>query len=220
MPKVSVVMISMNEEKSVASIIKEIKSIVSEAEILIVDSSSDRTAEIAEANGATVIKQYPPQGYGRAMELALKSASGDIIVTMDCDGTYPCAEITRLVGLIDKGYDIVNTTRVHKKPKAMPLSNFIANRIFALLTRLRHGIKTTDLHSGMRAYRKTLIHSLKWNADGPALPVELFIKSVKHGYKYTEVPINYFERIGTTTLNKFSSTIWTFKRIFCRKYYY
>lgn len=219
MQNLSIVMISMNEEKAVASVIKDIKLVVPDAEILIVDSSTDKTAEIAESHGAKVIKQFPPKGYGKAMELALKSASGNIVITLDCDGTYPTKEIPNLVNLIEKGYDLVNTTRVHKRPKAMPFANFIANRVFALLTYIRHGIKTTDIHSGMRAYTKKLIHSINWNSGGPALPVELFIRSVNNGFKYTEVPIEYYERIGSTTLQRFSSTIWTLKRIFYKKYY-
>ncbi len=219
MPKLSVVMISMNEEKAVGSVIDSIQEVVPDAEILIVDSSTDKTAEIATEKGAKVIRQYPPCGYGRAMELALKSASGDVIVTMDCDATYPSKDIPKLVLLIDQGYDLVNTTRVLTKPKYMPLGNFIGNRVFALCTRIRHGIKTTDVHSGMRAYKRTLIHALKWNPDGPALPVELLIKSVRHGYKFIEIPIDYYERIGNTTLNKLSSTVWTFKRIFCKEYF-
>lgn len=219
MVNVSVVMISMNEEGAVAKVISDIKTAVPEAEILLVDSSKDKTAEIAEKNGAKVIKQFPPKGYGKAMELALKSASGKIIVTMDCDSTYPSQDIPKLVKLCEDGYDLVNTTRVLNKPKNMPFPNFLANRFFAFLTWLRHGIKTTDVHSGMRAYKKELVHSLNWKADGAALPVELLIRPIKHGYKYTEVPINYYERIGTTTLRKFSSTVWTFKRIFLREHY-
>ena len=220
MTKISVVMISMNEEKAVTGVINDIKKYAPSAEILIVDSSKDKTAEIAEANGAKVIKQLPPKGYSRAMELALKSASGDIIVTMDCDSTYPASDIPKLISLMEKGYDMVNTSRVSKRPKNMPFTNFLANRAFALFTWLRHGIKTTDVHSGMRAYKREMIHKLNWDLTGPALPVELFIKPIKHGYKYIEIPIDYFERIGQTTLNKFDSTIWTFKRIFYKKNYY
>lgn len=216
----SIVMISLNEEKSVGKVIDDIKHAVPGAEILLVDSSADKTAEIAKSKGARVIKQIPPKGYGLAMELALKAASGDIIVTMDCDNTYPTQTIPELAKLItEQNYDIVNTTRVLKKPQYMPLLNFIGNRFFAFCTFLRHGIKTTDVHSGMRAYTRKLVHSLKWEADGPALPVELLIRSVKNGYKFVEVPIEYNERIGITTLKKFSSALWTFKRIFNKKYF-
>ena len=58
----SVVMITMNEEKAVGKVIGEIRSVLPEAEILLVDSSRDRTAEVAEALGARVIRQFPPQG--------------------------------------------------------------------------------------------------------------------------------------------------------------
>lgn len=217
---ISVTMISKNEEEAVGSVIDEIKNVVPEAEILIVDSSTDRTAEIAESKGAKVIKQFPPKGYGEAMELALKSASGDVIITMDCDGTYPSEDIPKLLRLVEEGYDFVNTTRVLKKPKNMPLANFVANRLFALVASIRHGIKTTDVHSGMRAYRREIIHSVNWRAGGPAFPVELIIKTINHGYKYIEVPINYYERIGRTTLDRFRSTMWTFKRIFLKEHYY
>ncbi len=217
--KISVVMISMNEENSVGNVVDGIKLVVPDAEILIVDSSQDKTAEVAEACGAKVIKQIPPKGYGPAMGLALKSASGDVVVTMDCDSTYPPEAIPKLISFIDEGYDLVNTTRVLRKPENMPMSNYIANRVFALIAWMRHGIKTTDLHSGMRAYTRKLIHSIDWNVHGPALPVELLIRSVKRGYKFVEIPIDYHERIGNSTLNKFSSTVWTFKRIFCNKYY-
>lgn len=217
--KVSVVMISMNEEDAVGRVVDGIKLVIPYAEILIIDSSCDKTAEVAEAHGAKVIKQIPPKGYGPAMGLALKSASGDIVVTMDCDSTYPPEAIPKLISLIDEGYDLVNTTRVLNKPKNMPFSHYIANRVFALTTWIRHGIKTTDVHSGMRAYTRRLIHSIDWNLQGPALPVELLIRSIKHGYKFIEIPIDYHERVGNSTLNKFSSTVWTFKRIFCNKYY-
>src|ERR1700690_1475534 len=62
--RLSVVMITMNEEKAVERVIGEIRAVAPEAEILLVDSSKDRTAEKAQALGARVIKQFPPKGYG------------------------------------------------------------------------------------------------------------------------------------------------------------
>ena len=135
------------------------------------------------------------------------------MVTLDCDDTYPVEVIPRLVKMIDDGYDLVNTTRVHKRPKAMPFANFIANRVFALGARILHGIKTTDVHSGMRAYRKSMIDAVKWTPKGPALPVDMLIIPFRRGYKVAEVPIDYRERIGNTTLHRWSSTIWTFRRL-------
>jgi glycosyltransferase involved in cell wall biosynthesis len=211
--KLTVSMITMNEEGAVAKVVKDIRAVAPDAEILLVDSSKDRTAEIAEELGCRVIKQFPPQGYGPAMDRAVREASGDIVVTLDCDDTYPVEVIPQLVKMIDDGYDLVNTTRVHKRPKAMPFANFIANRIFALGARILHGMKTTDVHSGMRAYRRSMIDAVKWTAKGAALPVDMLIIPFRRGYKVVEVKIDYRERIGNTTLHRWSSTIWTFRRL-------
>ena len=211
--KLTVSMITMNEEKAVAKVVADIRRVAPDAEILLVDSSRDRTAEIAEELGCRVIKQFPPQGYGPAMDRAVREAAGDVVITLDCDDTYPVDVIPRLVQLIDAGYDLVNTTRTWRRPPAMPFANFIANRVFALGARLLHGLKTTDVHSGMRAYRKSMIDQVQWLAKGPALPVDMYVIPFRRGFRVTEIPIDYRERIGTTTLHRWSSTIWTFKRL-------
>jgi len=211
--KVTVSMITLNEERAVAKVVEDIRRVVPDAEIFLVDSSRDRTAEIAEQLGCRVFKQFPPKGYGPAMDRAVRDASGDVVVTLDCDDTYPVDTIPRLVAMIQDGWDLVNTTRVANRPKAMPLTNFVANRAFALSARLLHGIKTTDVHSGMRAYRKSMIDAVQWNANGPALPVDMLVVPYRMGYRVTEVPIEYRERIGETTLRRFKSTWWTFKRL-------
>lgn len=211
--KLTVSMITMNEEGAVAKVIGDIRRVAPDAEILLVDSSRDRTPEIAESLGCRVIRQFPPQGYGPAMDRAVREASGDVVVTLDCDDTYPVDAIPTLVQLIEQGNDLVNTTRVLKRPKAMPLANFIANRVFALGARVLHGLRTTDVHSGMRAYRKSMIDQVEWDPRGPALPVEMYIVPFRRGFRVTEIAIDYRERIGTTTLHRFSSTIWTFRRL-------
>jgi glycosyltransferase involved in cell wall biosynthesis len=211
--KTTVSMITMNEERAVAKVVGDIRRVAPDAEILIIDSSKDRTAEIAESLGCRVVRQFPPQGYGPAMDRALREASGDVVITLDCDDTYPVEDIPKLVQLVEQGYDLVNTTRVATRPQAMPFANFLANRAFALVARLVHGIRTTDLHSGMRAYRKSMIDAVEWNAKGAALPVELLLVPYRRGYRVTDVVIDYRERIGETTLHRWESTVWTFKRI-------
>jgi glycosyltransferase involved in cell wall biosynthesis len=211
--KVTVSMITLNEERAVAKVVDDIRRVVPDAEIFLVDSSKDRTAEIAQQLGCRVFKQFPPKGYGPAMDRAVRDASGDVVVTLDCDDTYPVDTIPKLVAMVQDGWDLVNTTRVARRPKAMPLANFLANRAFALTARLLHGIKTTDVHSGMRAYRKSMIDAVQWDANGPALPVDMLIVPYRMGFRVAEVPIDYRERIGETTLRRFKSTWWTFKRL-------
>lgn len=211
--KLTVSMITMNEEGAVAKVIHDIRRVAPDAEVLLVDSSKDRTAEIAQELGCRVIKQFPPQGYGPAMDRAVREAAGDVVITLDCDDTYPVEAIPEMMRLIGEGYDLVNTTRVWRRPKAMPFANFLANRVFALGARILHGLKTTDVHSGMRAYRKSMIDNVQWIAKGAALPVDMYVIPYRRGYRTVEIPIDYHERIGTTTLHRFSSTLWTFKRL-------
>jgi glycosyltransferase involved in cell wall biosynthesis len=211
--KITVSMITMNEEGAVGKVVDGIRRVAPSAEILLVDSSRDRTAEIAEGMGCRVIRQFPPQGYGPAMDRAVREASGDVVVTLDCDDTYPVDEIPHLVAMIEQGYDLVNTTRVWRRPPAMPFANFLANRVFALAARILHGVRTTDVHSGMRAYRKSMIDQVEWNARGPALPVDMLVIPHRRGFRVADVKIDYRERIGQTTLHRWSSTVWTFKRL-------
>src|SRR2546430_15532117 len=104
-PAISVVMITLNEEGAIAKVVNDIRAAVPDAEILIVDSSTDRTADIARSLGCRVVEQLPPRGYGPAMDAALKSAAGDVIVTIDCDDTYPAEVIPDLVRKLQEGYD-------------------------------------------------------------------------------------------------------------------
>ena len=214
---ISVAMITMNEEKAVARVIEDIRDALHgrEYEIVIVDSSRDATPNIAAGQGARVIRQFPPQGYGRAMGRVLQESHGDVVVTLDCDGTYPASEIPHLADMVLSGQcDLVNASRLERRPDSMPLANYLANRLFAVTGWLLVGVKSTDLHSGMRAYSRRLIREVDFDPNGPALPVELLLKPALQGFHLREVFIPYGERIGETTLQRWSSTVWTFRRIF------
>lgn len=211
--KVSVVMITMNEELAIAKVVVDIRRVVPDAEIVVVDSSKDRTPEIAAELGCRVVRQFPPRGYGPAMDTALRSATGDVVVTLDCDDTYPTDDIPAFVAAIEDGADLVNGNRIWRRPQAMPLANFVANRTFGVVARLACGSKAMDLHSGMRAYRRTMLDALRWDPNGAALPVELVLLPQRLGYRVVERPIEYRERLGQTTLHRWDSAKWTFRRM-------
>jgi glycosyltransferase involved in cell wall biosynthesis len=204
-PALSVVMITLNEEAAVASVVKKIRQVIKPTEILIVDSSTDKTANIAASLGCRVIRQYPAIGYGPAV--------GDVIVTLDCDDTYPADAIIELLQHIEAGYDIVSASRIMRRPRAMPAGNYIANVIFAKLAGVICGIKTSDLHTGMRAYRKSCLENFQFDAEGMALPVELLIGPVCLGYRFKEIGIDYYERTGQSKLRPIQGTYWTLKRL-------
>ena len=121
---ISVAMITMNEEKAVARVIEDIRDALHgrDFEIVVVDSSRDATPTIAAGQGARVIRQFPPQGYGRAMGRVLHECHGDVVVTLDCDGTYPAQEIPRVADMVLSGQcDLVNASRLSAARRACRL---------------------------------------------------------------------------------------------------
>jgi glycosyltransferase involved in cell wall biosynthesis len=210
----TVAMITRNEEKAIGKVIADIQRTVPGAEVLVVDSSTDATAETAERLGARVIRQFPPQGYGPAMDAALRSGRGKVVVTLDCDDTYPCDQIPHLARLVlEEGYDLIDGSRLKSKPQAMPWINYLANIGFAAIASILFFRRVSDLHSGMRAYRKSMIDELKYRAKGAALPVELLLRPIKMGKRVKVVFIDYRERIGQSTMSPLESAWWTMKRI-------
>ena len=213
--RITVAMITMNEEKAVGKVVADVRRAVPQAEILIVDSSRDRTAEIAAGLGANVIVQLPPRGYGPAMDRALRSGRGEVVVTLDCDDTYPTEFIEPMARLVlEEGWDLVDASRLGGgKPAAMPWLNFAANWGFAAAASLLFLRRLTDLHSGMRAYRKSVIDALSCETGGPALPVELLLRPLRQGKKVKIITIPYRPRIGESTMRPLASAWWTAKRI-------
>jgi glycosyltransferase involved in cell wall biosynthesis len=212
--ELTVAMITRNEERAIGKVLKDIRRAVPEAEVVIVDSSTDHTAQIARSYGVRVLRQLPARGYGPAMDLALRSARGKAVVTLDCDDTYPAEVIPRMARLIlDEGYDLVDGSRLQGKPRAMPWLNYVANFGFGVFASILFGRRLTDLHSGMRAYRKSMIDRLSYQVSGAALPVELLLRPIKLERRVKVLPIEYRERIGASTMQPLQSAWWTLRRI-------
>ncbi|EYF01613.1 methyltransferase domain-containing protein [Chondromyces apiculatus] len=214
--KLTVGMLTMNEEESIAEMIGEIRRYAPDAAILCVDSSTDRTPEIARSLGARVLRQMPPRGHGPAMELLMYSAAADsdLLIYLDCDFTYPASDIPRVRRLVEEeGFDVVNCARTRTRPAAMPIPNYAANRTFAAMAHAMHGIPTCDVHSGMRAYRGSVIRAFDFDGEGDALPIDTLLFPAKCGYRVVEIPIAYNERVGTSKLRKLAGTVWTLVRL-------
>jgi hypothetical protein len=209
-------MLTMDEEESIERMIGEIRAVAPDAQLLIVDSSmKDQTPFIAERMGARVLRQLPPRGHGPAMELLMYEAAArtDALIYLDCDFTYPPTTIPTIRRILEDGADVVNASRTRKRPDAMPLPNYLANRSFALAAQVMHGIPTTDLHSGMRGYRSSLTRAFAFDGEGDAIPIDTLIWPTKCGYRVVEIPIHYQERVGFSKLRKVAGTVWTFIRL-------
>jgi len=199
--KLTVLMPTLNEEKSIASMVDYIRRNAKDydLEILIVDSSTDNTPKIAEELGVRVIRQRK-QGPGKAIIAGMKEARGDAVIATDCDGTYPMEDIPKFVGYWKDGYALVNGNRLNEMNKAMPRMNRFGNWLFAFMMRILYGIPTRDITSGMRLYGKDLINSSEWETNY-SFWAEIMIKARRRGFKFKELPIKYKERIGTPTIN-------------------
>jgi hypothetical protein len=208
-------MLTLNEIESVERMIDDIRAVAPDAQILLIDSSSDKTPELAKAKGARVVRQLPPQGHGPAMERLMYEAAKDTeaLIYLDCDFTYPTNMIPVIRRLLEDGADVVNASRTAKRQKAMPLPNFIANRVMAASTQIAHGLPTTDVHSGMRGYRCSVIRGFDFDGSGDAIPLDTLILPAKSGYKVIEFPIDYAERMGVSKLAKLRGVLWTYIRI-------
>lgn len=208
-------MLTLNETESVERMIDDIKAAAPDAQLLLVDSSSDETPELAKKKGARVIRQLPPRGHGPAMQVLMDEAARttDALIYLDCDFTYPTHEIGRLRAMLESGLDMVNASRTAHYPKAMPVPNFMANRLFAAAAQVAHGVPTTDVHSGMRAYRSSMVRAFAFDGEGDALPLDTLILPARSNYDVTELSIEYNERLGVSKLAKLRGTVWTFIRI-------
>jgi glycosyltransferase involved in cell wall biosynthesis len=199
----SVVMGTYNEEAAIRTVLDDIESVTNgRAEVVCVDGSSDRTAEIARERGAKVIEQEP-QGYGVAVRKALLSADRPVVVTTDCDDTYPMEQLPEFLDWINAGYDVVSGDRLYWGAEAMPDLNRWGNRAFAGLASLLMGEVVHDTTTGMRAYRRELIEDIDWT-ENTGLSAELLIRPKMRGYDVREIPIEYDERAGETKLDPFS----------------
>jgi len=197
---VAVVMGTYNEEEAVGTVIDDVERVTDgRAAVVCVDGSTDRTPEIARERGARVIEQEP-QGYGVAVREAVLAPDRPVIVTTDCDDTYPMEALPRFVERINEGYDVVSGDRLYRGAEAMPAFNRFGNAAFALLASGLCGTRVHDTTTGMRAYRRELLHDVEWT-ENTGLSAELLLRPLLRGYRVVEEPIDYRERAGETKLD-------------------
>ncbi|MFC6726517.1 glycosyltransferase, partial [Halobium palmae] len=141
-----------------------------------------------------------PRGYGVAVETALRSATRPVVVTTDCDDTYPMDRLPDFLDAINDGYDVVSGDRLYYGADAMPTVNRLGNVGFALLASALLGERVHDVTTGMRAYRRRVIEGIEWT-ENTGLSAELLLRPLARGYRVRELPIDYAERAGETTLD-------------------
>ncbi len=195
----TVVMGTYNEEAAIETVLSDVAAVTDgRAAVVCVDSSSDRTPEIAREHGARVVRQAP-RGYGYAVRAALREADRPVVVTTDCDDTYPMEMLPEFLELINDGADVVSGDRLSRGAETMPDLNRRGNRWLAAAAGSLVGHPIADATTGMRAYRREVIESIEWT-ENTGLSAELLMRPLARGYDVRQIPIDYRERAGETTL--------------------
>jgi glycosyltransferase involved in cell wall biosynthesis len=210
-PNLSVVLPALNEEETVGECITRIRRVFSsrgiEGEIIIADSSTDRTPSIARDLGATVVRPSR-RGYGNAYLAGLAAARGELIAIGDADNTYDFLELPRLLDRLEEtGADMVFGSRLRGEIRegAMPwLHQYIGNPLLTRLLNVVFGTHISDAHSGFRLFRREALARLNLKTGGMEFASEMFIEAAKAGLKIEEVPITYHPRESPSKLNSFS----------------
>jgi glycosyltransferase involved in cell wall biosynthesis len=211
MPEVSVVMPSLNEEKTIGICIEKVKKVFNEnhinGEIIISDNSTDKTAEIAKSLGATVITPAK-KGYGNAYLAGLSYAKGDFIVIADSDGTYDLSGMPRFLEPLIKGeadFVIGNRLGGNILKKTMPWHHrYIGNPILTKILNWLFKIEISDAHCGMRAFTKEAYEKMNLRTGGMEFASEMIIEAARKNLRIKEVPITYYPRISPSKLRSFS----------------
>jgi len=203
---IRVIIPAFNEEASIGLVLKDIPKLVKEV-IVISNNSTDKTEDVAKKGGATVLKEQR-KGYGYACLKGMKyiadlDDSTDIIVFLDGDySDYPKELLKIIAPIVEGDFDFVIGARVkHLREKgAMTFPQIFGNWLATFLMKLMYGAKYSDL-GPFRAIKYDKFLALNMEDKTYGWTVEMQLKALKHKLKYTEVEVNYRNRIGTSKVS-------------------
>lgn len=199
---------TLNEEEGITECIDRIKTAVEElqlpTEIIVSDSSTDRTPEIARELGAIVVEP-DGKGYGYAYRYAFDRTRGEFIVMGDADTTYDFEQIPRLLdALKQEDGDMVMGSRLEGeiKPGAMPpLHQYIGNPALTAFLNAFYDAGVSDSHSGFRIFTREAYEAMDLQTTGMEFASEMVMDAGARDLEIVEVPIVYHEREGEETLD-------------------
>ena len=209
---VSVVIPVFNEESTIGDIITRTRNTLEKMnqpyEVLVIDDGSvDKSLEISKDKGAEVFKETH-QGKGRAIRYGFRRAKGNIIVTLDSDGSHQPEEIPLVLESIIEGEAdlsigsrFLNNQANHAK---IPRINRVGNKMFNGLIRFLTGSRISDSQSGFKAIRASILERMELSSKGYEVESELLIKALKLGARVTEIPISFEQRtVGKSKLDPY-----------------
>lgn len=200
--RLSLVIPCYNEEDGVREVIGRCPKDLDE--IVVVDNNcTDRTAEVARSLGALVVSEKRP-GYGAAYKAGMKAATGDLIITLDGDGTYPPEAIPELVDtLVERRWDFLSACRFPlSDPRAMGFTNRLGNWVLTATAMVLFLRPIRDSQSGMWVFRRAILDRMRVTSDGMPFSQEIKLEAIQRGFRFGESHIAYGARIGEVKLQK------------------
>ncbi|MBV8802473.1 MAG: glycosyltransferase family 2 protein [Gammaproteobacteria bacterium] len=198
-PFVTILIPALNEEVTIGEFVKwcyqGLKEAGVEGQVLIVDSSSDRTAEIALAQGGEVLK-VPKRGLGRAYIDAIPYVRSSFVIMGDADLTYDFRDISLFIKHFRQGYEYIMGSRFKGtiETGAMPaLHRYVGNPLTTWMLNKIYGTSFSDIHCGMRGLTVDALKRMNLQSQSWQYATEMIIKAVQLKLKSTEVPIHFYK---------------------------
>ena len=209
MTLISVVVPAFNEEFTVGDIIDRLKATLRDldvrSEIIVVDDCSrDKTAEVSRKRGVEVFSFREHMGKGYALRTGFMNAKGEIIVTIDSDGSNRPEELPLLLGpILQNQADLVIGSRFSGSHGTSGKKfNAAGVRLFNRLIRILTSAVVTDSQSGYRAMRSNVLEGLNLKSSTYEIESEMLVKIAHQKYRICEVPISFEQRTyGVSTLD-------------------
>jgi glycosyltransferase involved in cell wall biosynthesis len=197
----SIIIPVYNEELTIGDVIDRVKAVVMrtglKSEILVIDDHSyDRSVEVAKKHGIKLYSLKEHLGKGYALRAGFAKATGDIIVTIDSDGSHLPEELPEVLAPIlhDQADLVIGSRFLNHKRVATRRLNAFGVRAFNLLIELATGVAITDSQSGYRAMKRTVLKSQKLYSREYEIESEMLVKTAKKNFRITEVPISFEQR--------------------------
>lgn len=205
-PIVSIVIPARNEERAIGATLRALplstlRAMGFRLEVVVLDGhSTDQTAAIARALGATVIPDRE-RGKGAALRNAIPKLRGDYVVMLDGDGTYAADAIPRAVArLAHNGADVVMGDRV-AQPGAMSGLHRVGNTGLSLMARTLYLRSCPDVCTGLWGFRAEALRGMPLRSQGFGLEAELFAFACRMGLSIEHVAVDYLPRNGVAKLS-------------------
>jgi glycosyltransferase involved in cell wall biosynthesis len=198
-PVLSIVVPALNEQLTIADFIawchEGLSRVAVPGEILIIDSSTDRTAEIALGAGARVLRT-PKRGLGRAYLDALPFIRGKYVLMGDCDCTYDFRELSTFVDKFQAGAEFIMGSRFrgYIEPGSMPpLHRYLGTPVTTWILNVIFSSRFSDIHCGMRGLTRDALTRMDLRSQSWEYASEMVLKSVHMRLRTEEVPIRFLK---------------------------